>query len=200
MPFGPEYRAKVEAINAALMKELGAKAGTQNIDRILRLPGTINHPNAVKRRAGRVPCMATQLWFKDERVYELDDFEALVEQGSPDDGGQHARQEVELDIDTLPISERMRNLIKGIDHPDHPYPTRSHRMFAVLVAMAAAGCLDDEMRAVMRGSIGDHIRDQKNPETYLTKQIADARPSSSSPSQHLSNGTPTALFYKARSV
>ncbi len=48
-------------------------------------------------------------------------------------------------------------------------------MFAVLVAMAAAGCLDDEMRAVMRGKIGDHIRDQKNPETYLAKQIADAR-------------------------
>jgi hypothetical protein len=33
--------ADVEARSAALMLRLGAKAGTQNIDRILRLPGTI---------------------------------------------------------------------------------------------------------------------------------------------------------------
>ena len=36
------------------MLRLGAKAGTQNIDRILRLPGTINLPNAVKAKEG--PC------------------------------------------------------------------------------------------------------------------------------------------------
>src|SRR5262249_26273473 len=72
----------------------------------------------------------------------------------------------------------MRALIKGIDHPENEglYPTRNHGMFAVLVAMAGAGCLDEEMAAVMDNyPIGDHIRDQPNPERYLAKQIRDAR-------------------------
>jgi hypothetical protein len=45
--FAPEDQTKIddaEGRAAALMRRLGAKAGTQNIDRILRLPGTTNLP------------------------------------------------------------------------------------------------------------------------------------------------------------
>jgi hypothetical protein len=41
----------VEAVNRALIAALGAPAGTWNIERLLRLPGTVNYPNAVKRRS-----------------------------------------------------------------------------------------------------------------------------------------------------
>ena len=83
----------VEARSAALMVRLGAKAGTQNIDRILRLPGTTNLPNAKKLKAGRVPC-PTKLISFNGATYPLDLF-PLREQnkpGSPEDGGHHARQ------------------------------------------------------------------------------------------------------------
>ena len=40
--------AEAENRSKALMLRLGSEAGTQNIDRILRLPGTINIPNAKK--------------------------------------------------------------------------------------------------------------------------------------------------------
>ena len=64
--YGPEDQAKiddVEARIAAVMQRLGGKVGTQNIDRILRLPGTTNLPNEKKRNDGRVPCSTKLLWF-----------------------------------------------------------------------------------------------------------------------------------------
>ena len=79
--------ADVEASSAALMMRLGAKAGTQNIDRILRLPGTINLPNRAKRDAGRVECQTKLISFNGA-CYPLASF-PLPEK--PDDENIHAR-------------------------------------------------------------------------------------------------------------
>lgn len=48
---------RVERINMAVAKALGGD-NCHNVDRLLRLPGTINMPNAKKRAAGRVPTLA----------------------------------------------------------------------------------------------------------------------------------------------
>jgi len=82
--------ADVEARSAELMRRLGAKAGTQNIDRILRLPGTINLPNAVKIKAGRVPCLTSLIKFNGVD-YPLNSFPVPAAEdpamaGTPDDG------------------------------------------------------------------------------------------------------------------
>jgi predicted P-loop ATPase len=66
---------KAEACAAKLMADLGGKAGTQNIDRILRLPGTTNLPNAKKRKDGRVERQAKLIAFNDATC-ALDDFPA----------------------------------------------------------------------------------------------------------------------------
>jgi hypothetical protein len=63
----------VETRVKALMLRLGSKAGTQNIDRILRLPGTTNLPNAKKIKDGRVPCQAKLIRFNGATC-KLEDF------------------------------------------------------------------------------------------------------------------------------
>ena len=73
----PEETAKliadVEARVKNLMETLGSVAGTQNIDRILRLPGTINLPNAKKLKAGRVKCQTKLIKFNGATC-KLEDF------------------------------------------------------------------------------------------------------------------------------
>lgn len=51
-PLTPETIERVESENRAIEAAVGA-AGTHNIDRLLRLPGTLNFPNAKKQRLGR---------------------------------------------------------------------------------------------------------------------------------------------------
>ena len=70
---GPEHFEQVEACSLALTLSLGGTTGTQNIDRILRLPGTTNLPNKKKVKQGRVVCPTKVLHFNGA-AYPLDRF------------------------------------------------------------------------------------------------------------------------------
>ena len=48
----------VEGVNRALIARYGGDTGTFNIDRLLRVPGSLNTPNAKKAAAGRQPARA----------------------------------------------------------------------------------------------------------------------------------------------
>lgn len=56
-----------------------------NVDRIMRLPGTVNRPDKRKRAKGRVPALAEVVEWHAERVYDLDQFEKApaVQSSSP---------------------------------------------------------------------------------------------------------------------
>lgn len=58
LPASPESTQWAEAAGRTIA-ELTQGDSVENIDRILRMPGTINYPNAIKRNAGRTPCMAS---------------------------------------------------------------------------------------------------------------------------------------------
>ena len=72
----PEYRNTAEALCARLEAVLGAK-GTHNVDRLLRVPGTRNFPNAKKRALGRGETQARLVHAKWRR-YSWRDLEDLV--------------------------------------------------------------------------------------------------------------------------
>jgi hypothetical protein len=166
-PLGPQYAARVEAISKAVMEALGAKAGTQNIDRILRLPFTVNHPNWVKREAGRVACMATLISFNDERRYTLDDFPV----NEPDDGAQHAAQDDddnEGDLD---------HLIRTGDNA--PVGERSEKVWKATNWMLRLGYARSAILSTLldkNNRISDHIYAQhgSDPVTYALRQITEA--------------------------
>ena len=69
-----------------LMEALGSVAGTQNIDRILRLPGTINLPNEKKLREGRTACPTKLIKFNGATC-RLEDFPAAVAEPPPGNDG-----------------------------------------------------------------------------------------------------------------
>jgi len=72
----PEYRHTAEALCARFERALGAK-GTHNCDRLLRVPGTINFPNAKKRKLGRGKTQA-RLLHENWAGYSWRDLEALA--------------------------------------------------------------------------------------------------------------------------
>ena len=58
---GPASFDEVESVNWSLAERLGGDK-CHNIDRLMRLPGTVNYPNAKKRVAGRTPSLAKVIY------------------------------------------------------------------------------------------------------------------------------------------
>lgn len=165
----------VEGRVKALMLSLGSKAGTQNVDRILRLPGTTNLPNKKKHSEGRLPCGSRLLRFNGA-TYGLDAFPAAEPSADKPKEGESAS--AGIDIDALPVSDRIKNLIRGIADPNYPYESRSEAVFAVVIAMVGGGCTDDQIELVFldaRHPISAHVLEQAQPPQYLARQIAKAR-------------------------
>ena len=112
--FPPETAAvikEVEARTEALMKALGGRAGTQNIDRLLRLPGTTNLPNEKKIKEGRVACPTKLLHFNDA-AYRLDDFPPAAS-GTGGDKGESQSNDNTTVIDWIEVAKHA-GWLKGV--------------------------------------------------------------------------------------
>jgi P4 family phage/plasmid primase-like protien len=179
--------ATVEARNKALLLALDATTETRNIDRILRLPGTINLPGKVKLKKGRVRCEAKLVAF-DDANHPLDAFPAAQDPGAGADtgrgtgtgtGGADKPNGAIPALSSLIVSARIKEIIEtGKWDPPEKYASRSEAVMAVAVALVGAGYPD----AVVAHYISDpqwpisaHVRDQPNQTRYLAAQIEKAR-------------------------
>jgi hypothetical protein len=170
---GPEAQRIVDDAEARIkeiMVRLGAEPGTQNIDRILRLPGTINLPNKVKRDKGRVEC-PTELLALNGACYSLDQF-PLPEQtkpGSPEDGGHHERQG--------PEEDRLERIIRDGESSEWK-GDRSRAVWWVVCEMLRRGYLSSTIVSTLldhANKISEHVYAQSYPRKYAEKQVADAK-------------------------
>ncbi len=173
-----EAWAEFERTNRWIAEQLGGDS-CHNVDRIMRLPGTINVPNAKKAREGRGKKPASAVWFdQNGPSFSLDEF------------GKADREETEVaalargveaaddyDFDALP--ERVRAAAnEGWMPGGHQEDDRSK-----VVLFCVAECIrekvpDEIIKAMLLDHdlrVGRHVHDQKAPDRYADRQIARAR-------------------------
>ncbi|HEQ59999.1 MAG TPA: hypothetical protein ENN74_00145 [Firmicutes bacterium] len=184
---------ELEAYNIQLEKIFGADH-CHNVDRIMRLPGTINVPTAKKAKKGRQPALA-QLVEWNDASYPLDVFTPAppatfatptasgkaapvvdLGDGTPM-GTEELREWAEAHGKTLKDSTLAR-IATGTDPLDpDKYPSRSEALWAVVCDLVRADVDDGVIFRVITGpnEIAASVRDKSDPKRYALDQIAKAR-------------------------
>lgn len=165
-----------------------------NIDRIMRLPGTINLPDARKVKKGRVPTLATLVEFNDE-TYPLSAFTAApAMQMTGDKGfGSGGGEEVKIsgnveriddvsELDPWDVPDRVKIIMAQGSHPDQPKEgdnSRSAWLFDFCCQLVRREVPDNVIFAIITDPawpISESVVEKKSSgETYAIKQIESAK-------------------------
>lgn len=172
--------------NLQLEMRFGADS-CHNIDRILRLPGTMNRPNSRKRKKGRKPVVAQLVKYDPSCVYDLSAFTKASAVQEADDGFSGGQVQVSgnverlSSVDELTVDEWCKVLIVQGENPDEPtkYESRSEALFAVCCEMVREGYDDDAIFSVITDPdflISSSVLDKgSSTERYAVRQIERAR-------------------------
>jgi hypothetical protein len=173
--------ASIETINLQVRDFFEADA-CQNIDRLMRVPGSVNWPDARKKARGRVPSLAKLAREDDGTVYSPEELAAafpppkerpaqfsakgpvslppLVSYKTPDDLGLSALDPIRLAIEEPPGNDR------------------SGDGLAVARLMANAGHDDATIMGVLlnpANRVSGHFLDQRDPKRAAARAIATVR-------------------------
>ncbi|RIL06413.1 MAG: hypothetical protein DCC71_06800 [Proteobacteria bacterium] len=167
-----------------------------NVDRIMRLPGTINVPDKVKLRKGRVPTVAKLVEWHEDRVYDLSQFTAAMETKPSSSAapvqisGTPNKIADTNELDRWGVPERVKVIIvqgdnRGLEGPKQGDDSRSAWLFDALCNLARCGVPDDVMYSIVMDEafgISASVLD-KGPraEKYALRQIAQAKAAAAEP-------------------
>lgn len=178
-------RAQVEQLNQALALEFGADS-CHNVDRLMRLPGTINLPSERKRAKGRSINRAELIWFEPALSYTQQSFDVLPSKHSVAGSGfvTVATTRVERgpnreDARPSALPEWALSLIQKGHADGYDYPSRSEAVFAVACEMVRQGFSESQIADVLldaNNAISAHVREKgSGAQAYASRQAQNAR-------------------------
>lgn len=178
-----------------------------NVDRIARLPGTINIPNPQKRKKGRVEVESKLLEFDKSRVYDITDFKksaGVQSSASMMDGG--GSKDVDIDVgniervqelselDEWSVPDRVKIIIAQGHHPDQPKDkdnSRSAWVFDCVCSLARCGVPDAVIYSILTdpewGIASSVIELKSGADRYARRQISRAKQYSEDPNLLMMN-------------
>src|SRR5688572_24472878 len=185
-----QHRDKVEAASKEIALQLGSDA-VQNINRLMRLPGTVNLPNVKKREAGRKPELARLLSADWGRTWSLltDQVPRLVgDEEAPwtEDEEDHAHPGD--DASASPpgfttdrfhdLSSKWQKLVATGDTKGHG-DDRSRLVMSFIATHLRKGWSEEDITAILinrKFKISDHIYSQGgSPEAVIRRQVGRIR-------------------------
>lgn len=206
--------AKVEGINAGLAKLLGGD-NCQNIDRVMRVPGTINWPNEKKRKAGRVSVLAKTLATDTDFARSIDAsmLAEFVERFGPVVKTHVSSEQVPMfemtRVEDLALNDHaLVDLILLGDDPQRPrssqkprFPSRSEAFFSVACGLAKRGFSAELIAGILINpsyGISEAVLEKSNAAEFAFRQAqkAIAKISDGWPDVHKS-GEPRPTFANA---
>lgn len=165
-----------------------------NVDRIARLPGTVNWPDERKRRKGRTPALSALVGHVPACIYPLKRFTPaplVQEAGFGVTNLVHVSGNVQrlASVDELPdnVGKLCRVVIVQGKDPDNPlkWSSRSEPLLWVCCEMVRAGCSDDLIYSVITDpgfGISESVLDKgTRAEKYAIRQIEQAHEFAISP-------------------
>lgn len=177
-----------------------------NVDRIMRLPGTVNVPDAKKRKKGRVPELARLLQFNNKE-YDLEDFkkaQAVQTSGPSRDGGNYGvtvdipgnveRVQDLSELDEWDVPDRIKIIISQGHHPDQPKEkdnSRSAWLFDCICGLARCRVPDGVIYAIITdpdwGISASVVELRGGADRYARRQIQRAKEYSEDPNLTMMN-------------
>lgn len=185
MPINGEETAYEEAklYNLALELSFGADH-CHNVDRIMRLPGTINWPDKKKAAKGRVPTLAAVVEINDAK-YSLAGFTRAPVSPAAVVKSEIAATSVESldELDRWNVPDRVKRIIAlGRDDQVAPRPgkdvTRSGWVWDALCNLVRCKVPGDVIAGVFldkRWPIAESVLEKASPQAYLERQLRNAQ-------------------------
>ncbi len=181
----------LESINKSLSQKLGGDPGTHDISRVLRVSGTFNFKIPDNPRP-------VTLASSSHRKYDYKDFEQFISIKKPAEKPKQgnvvsdnpsqivALSSSAIDIEALPVSEKIKKLIKHGN--DGAYVSRSEADMAVITPLVNKGFGENEIRQIFRTyPIGEKYRNDPSPDDYLSHSIQKAKEMSNLTEEEMQN-------------